>query len=177
MGLAQMLLTIAAIALLGTITLTLNSSYLASNQTMVESEFTIEAVSFAESYLERAVGKSFDEKSIYAEITKATDLSTPGKDAGETKLADFDDFDDFHNYISNDSTVRSVYNVRIFVTYVNETKPDVNLSGSSKSFHKKMTIQVLNSFMSTPVVMNHVFSYFGGPGSGGSGDDDDDDDD
>ena len=161
MGLAQTLLTIAAIALLGTITLTLNSSYLTTNQTMVESEFSIEAVSLAESYLERAVGKNFDVKSILSQVSNTSDLSSIGKESGEIDLADFDDFDDFHGYVIKDSTDRAVYDIAISVVYVDEASPDKKASG--KTWHKKMTITVSNEFMKTqPVSMHYIFSYFGG---------------
>jgi len=176
MGLAQTLLTIAAISLLGMITLTLNSSYLTTNQVMVESEFSVEAVSLAESYLERAIGKTFDEKSITAQINNTSDLSKIGRETGEKDLVDFDDFDDFHGFIVKDTTERAVYNVAISIVYVNESKPDIKASG--KTWHKKMNITVSNEFMKTPISMHYVFSYFGGSGgSGGSDDDDDDDDD
>ena len=76
MGLAQTFLTIAGIVLLGALSLTLNNSYLTTNQTMVESEFTVEAVSLAESYLEKATGKSFDENSINGTVTSILNLSS-----------------------------------------------------------------------------------------------------
>jgi hypothetical protein len=89
MGLGQTLLTVAAVVLLGVISLTLNSSYLRTNELMVESEFTIEAVSIAESYIERAVGKSFDEKTILSFVSKTGDLTNKsllGPETGENSL-------------------------------------------------------------------------------------------
>ncbi|MDP4115141.1 MAG: hypothetical protein Q8903_03355 [Bacteroidota bacterium] len=159
MGLAQTFLTIASIALLGIISLTLNTSYLNSNQTMVESEYTIEAVSLAESYLERAIGESFDQQTIYAAVSSTSSLSTTlGPEAGETNINLFNDFDDYNGYTTTATTQRATYNVSISVVYVADTNPSV--TSGSKTWHKKMTVTVSNSYMTVPVTMNYIYSYF-----------------
>ena len=159
MGLAQTFLTIAAIALLGVLSLTLNTSYLTTNQTMVESEFTVEAVSLGESYLERAVGKSYDENSISGAVSQTKDFSSSlGKDVGESVLKDFDDFDDFNGFNQPDTTERSIYNISIKVVYVNDS--DLNTTSVNQTWHKKMTITVSNAYMSTPVEIQYIYSYF-----------------
>ena len=161
MGLAQTLLTIAAISLLSMITLTLNSSYLTTNQVMIESEFSIEAISIAESYLERAIGKSFDEKTITSQVTQISNFTyPPARESGEIKLTDFDDFDDFHGFNTKDTTERAIYNVSISVAYVNENNPDQAIVG--KSWYKRMTITVSQpDFMpSQPIQLQFIYSYF-----------------
>jgi len=163
MGLAQTLLTIAAISLLSMITLTLNSSYLTTNQVMIESEFSVEAVSLAESYLERAIGKNFDENGISSHLTDTKDLTKKhklGTESGEDpkKLNLFNDFDDFDGYTAVDSTERASYNIAISVVYVNDNNPSI-ISGS-ETWHKRMTITVSNQYMSTPIQSQFIYSYF-----------------
>jgi hypothetical protein len=159
MGLGQTFLTIAAIALLGIISLTLNTSYLNSNQTMVESEYTIEAVSLAESYLERSIGEAFDQQTIYSAVASPTALSTTlGPEAGETNIDMFNDFDDYNGYTTAVSTQRATYNISISVVYVSDANPSV--TSASKTYHKKMTVTVSNSYMSVPVTMSYIYSYF-----------------
>lgn len=159
MGLGQTFLTIASIALLGIISLTLNTSYLNSNQTMVESEFTIEAVSLAESYLERSIGEAYDQQTLLYAVSNVSSLSTTlGPDAGENNINLYNDFDDYNGYSTTVSTLRSTYNIAISVAYVNDNSPSVTTS--SKTWHKKMTVTVSNSYMTVPVTMSYVYSYF-----------------
>lgn len=161
MGLGQTFLTVASIALLGIITLTMNSSYLRTNDLMVESEFTIEAVSICESYIERAVGKAFDEMTIISYVGNVGDLtnkSTLGPESGEDSLALFDDYDDFNGYAIKEITDRAEYDVSIEVYYCEDLKPKIKAGGPQ--WNKKMIVTVNCDYISVPIVMEYIFSYF-----------------
>ena len=63
MGLGQMFLSIASIALMGVLVLNMNTSYMeVSDKAMYQSDYAIDAISICESYVELAIGKAFDEK-------------------------------------------------------------------------------------------------------------------
>ncbi len=160
MGLAQTLLTIAAIAMLGALTFNMNSSYLLTDQSVIQSDFSIEAISIAESYIDRAMGKRFDEKFV-SQVTKVNNLTAKSdfnKDAGETTLTDFDDFDDFNGYKANETTERATYNIAITVDYVDEL--DLVKAAAGKTYYKKITVSVATSYLDAPVIMQQVRAFY-----------------
>ena len=96
MGLGQMLLTILAIAMLGTLMLTVNTNTMDSGEAIEQSEYRIMATSLGISMLERANGLSFDENTISAEDnarimerSRAANVLTY-YDVGNSVIAGFD---------------------------------------------------------------------------------------
>ena len=70
MGLGQMFLSIASIALMGVLVLNMNTSYLeVTDKAMYHSDYAIDAISICESYVELAIGKAFDENNIISYIS------------------------------------------------------------------------------------------------------------
>ena len=63
MGLGQMFLSIASIALMGVLVLNMNTSYMeVSDKALYQSDYAIDAISICESYVELAIGKAYDEQ-------------------------------------------------------------------------------------------------------------------
>lgn len=109
MNLGQMLLVIAALGLVGILTLNTNSSVLQSNQTQNNSEFGVTAVSIATSVVEEAMGTMFDSAigdTTAGAVDTVSKLTAPGSlghsgaesyRASAAGTKDFNDFDDFND--------------------------------------------------------------------------------
>ena len=186
MSSGQILLTVMAMFLLGTIILNTNSNLLSNEQVVMDSEFGVAAISLATSLVEEAQGKMFDESSVdhgdttVSQLTAAVSL---GKDADEiyryagsdTTTTDFDDLDDFNNFsieFVNDTTrpliaqyrgeskgFRADYFIRSKVEYVNVTTSSITPT-TSKTWHKQLTVTVTSPTSRDTLKFPTVISYW-----------------
>lgn len=159
---SQSLLTIAAMMLLTTVSVRVNSSVLMSQDISQNSKFGIAAVSLATSQIEAASSLAFDENSKDNPLTATTSLTVPGslgREPGETTPATFDDIDDYNNYSFVDSTQNSaLYRVWVNVTYADPS--NLNVVSSSRTWHKKITVNVTSVSMTDTVRVSSIFSYW-----------------
>jgi len=183
MNLAQTMMVIAGLAILGILVLNANRTVFESNDTQNVSEFGINAVSLATSLVEEANGKMFDEviaDSTTGELTVPGQLSaTLGKEAGEgyrTGVNDFNDFDDFNNlFLAYRSPVdsaivtgadvdvivpgiRALYYVRTRVQYVSDTNLDSTVA--FRTWHKRMMVTVTSPAIRDTLRYPSVMSYW-----------------
>lgn len=162
MGLGQMFLSIASIALMGVLVLNMNTSYLeVTDKAMYHSDYAIDAISICESYVELAIGKAYDENNIISFVSDPkffTPESSLGHGYTETTIGQFDDFDDFNGYKDTMSTDRGTYYIKIKVCYVDIDHLDEE--SSDQTFNKKMTVTVTSPFMSNAIYMDYIYSYF-----------------
>lgn len=153
-----MLLTLGALVLLSTLTLNINGTLLSSASTTLEMESVLNAVSVAQSLLDEALAKSFDERTITLRVYTFSGMTSPsllGRDAGESitgidstylSRTRFDDFDDYHNYQRRVFNERlGWFNVISTVSYVRETTPDI--LSTNQTFAKRITVRVTNDYM------------------------------
>ena len=168
MNTGQTMLTMGAMMLLSFLVLRFNSIHLTSAQASYNSKFGIVATSLANSLIEEAKDKAYDEVALDSTvtITSANNFSTTlGKDAGEA-YPDFDDFDDYNNLYHLDSLslrnpqtgAPTSFEIRSIVEYVNDVTPDVK--SGIKTYHKKMTVSVFSSAMMDTVKLSTVFSFW-----------------
>ncbi len=170
MGTGQMLLTIGAIMLLGTIILTTNRSLVDNNEIMLKTDFGLEEVSLATSIIEEAQEKAFDDNTIDAAVTSLSHL-TPAANLGQEKedSSDFDDFDDYNGWNKNGlnkqgltqefSLSTGIYYARTTVCYVNIG--DLNGYSASRTWSKRLDLSVWNrADPGDTVKMSTVFSYW-----------------
>ena len=164
MGTGQMMLAGLATVLLGTTILSLNSSSIQHGTVLQQTEVGIYGISIATSIVEEAQGMAFDEKTTDDAVTNTAGLSvTLAPEAGETTApsssTNFDDFDDFNNF---DATmdVQGVdrFRVRAQVYYISPTAP--NVSSSSRTWHKRLDVEVTSTASSDTIRTSFVFSYF-----------------
>ncbi|NUN08264.1 MAG: hypothetical protein HUU54_03730 [Ignavibacteriaceae bacterium] len=159
---SQSLLTIAAMMLLTTLAIRVNSTVLMSQETSQNSKFGLAAISLATSEIEEASRLAFDENSNDNPLTSVnslTNVSALGKESGETNPSNFDDLDDYHNYSYTDSTqISAVFRVWFSVNYVNTAS--LNSVSSSKTWHKRITVNVASPSMRDTVRFSSVFSYW-----------------
>ena len=172
MGTGQMMLTLAAMMLLGTVILTVNTGLMQTTTTMNNSRVDIMAISLGNSIMEDATSLSFDESTVSGAITSTsplTAIASLGTDGTESRNnpAGFDDFDDYNCYrtiakvdvVPVPGTNRSfTFNTYCSVDYIDQNNPD-NISGS-KTFHKRIKLRVFTPGMSDTIRLSTVYSYW-----------------
>jgi len=186
MSSGQVMLTVMAMFLLGTIILSTNNNLLSNEQTVMDSEFGVAAISLATSMVEEAQGKMFDEAAVDSGATSTTYLTAAaglGKESGEvyryggfdTTSTDFDDLDDFNNFsieFVNDTTrpliaqyrgeskgFRADYLVRCRVQYANVTNVSIDTT-TTKTWHKRLTVTVTSPTSRDTLVFPTIISYW-----------------
>lgn len=168
MNTGQTMLAMGAMMLLSFLVLRFNSIHLTSAQSSYNSKFGIVATSLANSLIEEAKDKAFDEAALDTNliITSPANFSTTlGKDGSEV-YPDFDDFDDYNNLFHIDSLsiknpqtgAATNFEIRSIVDYVSDTNPDIK--SGSKTYHKKITVSVYSSAMIDTVKLSTVFSFW-----------------
>ena len=153
----EMMFLIFAGVLLAMLILTENAGNMSSDETILTSKIGLNAISVANSYIEKATSNSlyFDEytrtHSVQPRPTSPSDSSTLlanlsgtlGRDPGETSPATFDDVDDYNNY---DDTV-GVAGVGLFhvLCSVRYYDPSADTTTSSKTWYKVFTVAVTDT--------------------------------
>lgn len=187
MNLGQSMFAIAALSILSYMALTANRNVASANDRMNTGEFGITAISLATSLVEEAMGKMFDAKiedATTGELTSTSQLtpaSSLGHGAGEqyrNGTSDFNDFDDFNNlfivYKSNVAAdtakttgsdwetivpnIHAKYYVKSRVQYVSHT--NLNATSSVPTWHKKITVTVINPVSKDTLVFPAVMSFW-----------------
>lgn len=165
MGTGQMLLTVGAIMLLGTVILTTNRSLNNNSTVLLNTNVGLEEISLATSIMEEATGKAFDENTDTNTVSSTSQLTPPaslGQENGDT--TDINDFDDFNGLpgsngrIEVDTLSTGIYYVRTRVYYVSSSNP--NVISSVPTWHKRLDIWVWNKDVPDTVKMHTIFSYW-----------------
>lgn len=168
MGTSQSILSIGAMLLLTFLILRFNSIQLTSSEAAYNAKFSIVANSLANSIIEEAKDKVFDEVVLDSTvvINSASNFSTYlGKDAGEV-YPFFDDFDDYDDLFVVDSLslkdpqtgLTTMFEIRSEVDYVDDLTPDKK--SLNKSYHKRLTVSIISSAMVDTVKISTVFSFW-----------------
>jgi len=180
------MITIFALLLLSTIILRVNSNFLYTSGSLIDSKLGVLAVSLATSMIEQANSLSFDENTDTSAVSVKASLSeTLGPDSGEfafpadsvinwdslsndvinlfgSKKVNFDDFDDFDGFTVNtlgDSTFNSAeYNISCSVDYITEGNP--NQITNQQSWHKKISVTVSSPSLTDTIRMSSIYSYW-----------------
>jgi len=154
-------LSIAAIALLALISLRFNTTLLENRTTEVENKVYLTAFSLADDLIEEIKQKAFDEQTVEwraIPIEQLTDVDAFGVfDPDESSVIDFDDIDDYHGYQKAVSLPHvENYTVMSTVDYVSASNPDV--TSSSQTYFKRITVRVNSPYLSHPVRLSFVFT-------------------
>jgi hypothetical protein len=164
MGLGQSLMSMLAIALLGTVLLMMSTSTLDSGASIEAAEFLIMGNSLGISQMERAAGLSFDEHTVSADVASPTGFTLAlGKEGAEVE-ATFDDFDDFHGFekvIAGDSIFfrTADFHIKDSVDYVRITGNTV-VPSISRTYHKRLRVWVSSPFMRDTLMFSTIYSYW-----------------
>lgn len=166
MGLGQSLLSVLALALLGTIVLGVNRNTADNGSVVERTEYEIMGTSLGISTIERATGLAFDENTVNADVsapTSCTPHASLGPEVGEVDST-FDDFDDFNNYnklVMGDSLkFRSAdFRIQGRVQYV-QISADTIVTSIGQTYHKLLTITVSSRFMPDTLQFQTIYSYW-----------------
>jgi hypothetical protein len=168
MGLGQTLLSVLALALLGTIMLGVNRNTSDNGSVIERTEYEIMATSIGISTVEKATGLAYDENTVNSDIGSAmscTPLASLGPDIGETSDSTFDDFDDYNNFnkiVNPDgaSTMQTAeFHLQGRVQYV-QLSGDSVVTSVGQTYHKLLTVRVWSKSMTDTLTFQTVYSYW-----------------
>ncbi|MBI1805903.1 MAG: hypothetical protein HYR76_02480 [Ignavibacteria bacterium] len=179
---SNIILAIGALFIFGTFLSSSNRLMTGNTQIAEQNEYYISAISLAQSIIDEAKTKSFDQNTINVPVLVPDSLTAPGllgREAGEVignpdtlvttapytpsspgyrSTYTLNDIDDYRNYNRLVNTQRAEgYRVKVSVNYANETNPDV--SSAVKTFCKKMTVQVISPYMPDTIKLSYAFTY------------------
>lgn len=178
MGTGQMLLIIGALALLGTLSLAINSTILNKYTLIYEAEATIDAISVGQAMLDEALTKRFDKADTGSvKIFSPNEMTLSnllGPETGEKNwtgidsisasntqfrsVTRFNDFDDYHRYERIVYTPRmGRFYLRDSVFYVVDNNPDA--FSSDRTFQKKIIVTIWHPNLNVPVRVSDIAIY------------------
>ena len=149
-----------------------------NTQIAEQNEYCICAISLAQSVIEEAKAKSFDQKSNLAAPDSASNfLGTDGgtetivqpdtltgaspyssTNKGFLSTTKFNDVDDYNGYKRKVNTQRAEgYSISTKVSYANPLDP--NSTTGSKTFCKLMTVTVKSPYMPDSLTVSYAFTY------------------
>lgn len=150
MGSNNMLLVAISLLFFGKLVVSSNEMKSDRDVTVMETEAITTAASLANSMLDRATVKRFDEKVLPGNSpSDSSAFSLPiGLDGTEVSGRDstFDDIDDYNGYKDSVATPRfGKFYISCSVYYVNETEPFDSVG--VRKFMKNIDVSVSNNFM------------------------------
>ncbi|MEI7674078.1 MAG: hypothetical protein WCK00_18400 [Deltaproteobacteria bacterium] len=170
----SIVLTIGSLVLLGIFLLAANTIISENAGSADQNESLLTAMSLAQSVIDEAKTKGFDEQALAGAVTSSMNL-TPAASlgpegaealAGADSLAAgvyastsrFNDVDDYNNYTRLVNTPRAEgYLVSVRVQYASEFSPDS--VKTFPTFCKTMTVTVSSRYLSAPVPLQYAFTY------------------
>lgn len=171
MSTGQMMLALGAVILLSFLILRFNGTTMTAQEMTMDSKMGILAISVANSYIDVAKKKAFDE--VVMDTTKPSILlsdlsSTLGKEAGEV-YPDFDDFDDYNlnGTIIVDTTTlinpsKSASPTPFYITstvyYVTNANP--NAPAMVKTWNKRLDVKVWTDGLVDTIKMSTISSMW-----------------
>lgn len=156
----QIILVLGAFTLLIFMTMTVNQAISSRVDDNYQAEAVISATSLAQSMLNQACQKVFDDSALVYpadNVTQLTPVDLLGKEAGEV-YATYDDIDDFDHYVRKDTSANGIFTTSVKVVYVDPA----NLYGTSavRTFFKKVTVTVTaRELKSIPISLTRIVSY------------------
>ena len=154
--------------LLAVLVLRVSSTQITTQDSMQTSKFGILAISIANSVIEQACNKAFDQNSINVFVTDVNSFTKDkdlGPESGEDSIEVFNDFDDFNGYTHVYKNLPDSPPLRI-TCQVNYVDPDAAGNKvkivSSKQWHKMITVTITSddSTKMDALSFRKVFSYW-----------------
>ncbi len=163
----QMMITIGALMLLSIVILRVNTGNLNTHEVLIDSKVQILATSIANSFIEEAFTKEFDEYNVTmpAELlSNLTAVNSLGAEGGEM-YPNFDDMDDF-NGLNVHKNIQGADDYEVFCTveYVNPVNPEI--PSPVRTWDKKIIVKVTSRGMlnrngiQDTIKMSSVRSYW-----------------
>jgi hypothetical protein len=165
----QMMITIGALMLLSIVILRVNTGNLNTSDVLLESKIEILATSIANSIIEEAFTKEFDEYNVLnpaellSNLTPVNNLKAEGEKYDEAPY--FDDMDDFNGLdIAKTISQADSFNISCEVYYVNPANPEI--PSTVRTWNKKIIVKVTSRGMlkrngiQDTIKMSSVRSYW-----------------
>ena len=163
-GSSELLLTLGALIIFGLYAMQANRSMVTADTWSIENETQLEAAKIAEALIQQAASLPFD-RNVVDEPVKLdsnglpTNLtpsgafgSTPGQ-KDQRPNANF--FDDFHEHQFTETGIFGNYTVTTNVSYIDASGQDV----ASGQLRKRISVEVMNQNLNSPVRMRYIKSY------------------
>ncbi len=155
------MITLGALVLLGLVILRVTSGFLTTSTVLTDAKLGVLGVSIATSVVEEASSKAFDEasdsNSVYL-LNSLTPAASLGPEYGES-LGNFNDFDDYNGLNYTDTISSSApFKIECWVNYITTSNP--NGTTSSRTWHKRIDVQVTSPGMVDTIKMSTVYSYW-----------------
>lgn len=172
MGSNQLLLIVAALAILITLQLAINGSLIRSYVGDLDNEATIDATAIGEAMVDEIVAKSFDVKTKNTTIYNLSFLTRSdslGRDAGDSSAVanerepfrsrlGFDDVDDYNKYTRIVTSPRlGDFHVKDTVYYVGGANYDSTTN--TQTFYKKIVVKVTHPNLLNAVTVRSTAVY------------------
>jgi len=160
MGPRELLLTLGAITIFGITTLSVNRLALNNSDAIVNQQIELYALNLAQRFIEEGKTRAFDEFTISNTPASLPSGFTPAPlDHGVTEAyPNFDDVDDFNGLSLVQDTPVGSMTVSVSVNYVSEANLD-SIVDPTKTFYKKMSVQVQSEALSNVVQADYVFAF------------------
>ncbi len=178
----NLIMTIFGFVMFGTLMLSDNNIIMQSNRLAAENELTLSAFTLAQSVLDEAKTKAYDQRTVggvvvWSKDSMSTALGTDNsaevislpdtaEASGFQSRLKFNDIDDYNGYVRIVRGYRVEGDtIRVFVKYASPVNPDSTIG--AKSFFKKMIVAVSNPYITRrdnlnrvqPDTLSYVFAY------------------
>lgn len=171
----NLLLTLGAFMLFGKFLLSTNAFINNSREFAYQSEFYVTSLSLAQSVIDEAKTKAFDQKTVTKAVPSRDSLTLSlqlGKDGfaeaipnpdtltstGYKSNIRFNDVDDYNGYIRLVNTNRAGgYRIVVNVDYMSEGDP--NVPSVQRTYCKRIRVTVSSPFTPQPVALTYLFTY------------------
>ncbi len=176
----NLLFTIFAFVFFGTLLVFDNNLIIANQGLSAENEMSVVAFSAAQSIINEAKTKAFDQKvalsptdvpdSTYmtpgdslgpesAEFVPSPDTLTAAGFASAMRFNDVDDYNGYRRLATTSQTRADTLHLSVVVQYVTFANPDVPVAGAARSYLKRMTVSVSSAYIPRSYSFSHIFSY------------------
>jgi hypothetical protein len=162
--LSDVLYVMAALVLFSILATNSNASFIRNTSMQVESELEFNAIAVAQSIIDEARVKAYDQNSAGNDPNEIDDdmptFSQPsalGPETGEV-YPNFNDFDDFDGLNLVRNTGYGDYGISVVVEYLNPN--NLSVSTSVTTIKKRMTVTVSHNNLPNDVTLTYIRTYY-----------------
>lgn len=148
-----------------------NIAFVRNSTLQAETEIEFNAIAVAQSIIDEAKTKAFDQvvagnygTLLNQDVLPSSQIpsaftapSSLGPESGEV-YPNFNDFDDYHGLNLTRATGFGNYQVTATVFYVNPNNPETNIG--ARSINKRLMVTVTHPMLQSPISLTYIKTYF-----------------
>jgi len=176
---SEIIYVLGAVVLFSLFAITINKSMVVNTETTVESEIEYNAIAVAQSIIDQARQRAFDEvmvtKNVLELSTRSQTLlnsftapASLGPEPSSTPAEvypNYDDFDDFKLTNLAFATEYGNYTVNTAISYVNVTYNSTDqtytvTNSSIRTYHKRLIATVTHPSLANPVSLEYIKTFY-----------------